>query len=108
MCAHPLPRDWNTPPAPAAAPPLPVIPIGFIHEGVVLRYFSPITTVGTPQSAAAQELRMECMFPADDATDTRGTGSCSTRTRRRADDAQEALMKSMNARSAGGTRRRPG
>lgn len=71
MCAHPLPRDWNTPPAPAAAPPLPVIPIGFIHEGVVLRYFSPITTVGTPQSAAAQELRMECMFPADDATDAR-------------------------------------
>ncbi|MEK2605278.1 helix-turn-helix transcriptional regulator [Burkholderia arboris] len=65
------PRDWNTPPAPAAAPSLPVIPIGFIHEGVVLRYFSLITTVGTPQSAAAQELRMECMFPADDATEAR-------------------------------------
>lgn len=65
------PRDWKTPPAPAAAPSLPVVPIGFIHEGVVLRYFSLITTVGTPQSAAAQELRMECMFPADDATDAR-------------------------------------
>ncbi|MBY8603825.1 helix-turn-helix transcriptional regulator [Burkholderia arboris] len=65
------PRDWKTPPAPAAAPSLPVIPIGFIHEGVVLRYFSLITTVGTPQSAAAQELRIECMFPADDATDAR-------------------------------------
>lgn len=36
-----------------------------------LRYFSLVTTVGTPQSAAAQELRMECMFPADDATDAR-------------------------------------
>ena len=65
------PRDWKTPPAPTAAPSLPVIPIGFIHEGVVLRYFSLITTVGTPQSAAAQELRIECMFPADDATDAR-------------------------------------
>ncbi|WP_322082291.1 helix-turn-helix transcriptional regulator [Burkholderia sp. BCC1972] len=65
------PRDWKTPPAPAAAPSLPVVPIGFIHEGVVLRYFSLITTVGTPHSAAAQELRMECMFPADDATDAR-------------------------------------
>ncbi|WP_241302244.1 helix-turn-helix transcriptional regulator [Burkholderia stabilis] len=65
------PRDWNTPPAPAAAPAMPVIPIGFVHEGVVLRYFSLVTTVGTPQSAAAQELRMECMFPADDATEAR-------------------------------------
>ncbi|MCA7921318.1 helix-turn-helix transcriptional regulator [Burkholderia cenocepacia] len=65
------PSDWNTPLAPAAAPSLPVIPIGFVHEGVVLRYFSLVTTVGTPQSAAAQELRMECMFPADDATDAR-------------------------------------
>ncbi|AOI75184.1 transcriptional regulator [Burkholderia sp. NRF60-BP8] len=37
----------------------------------MLRDFSPVTTVGTPQSAAAQELRMECMFPADDATDAR-------------------------------------
>ncbi|VWB61691.1 transcriptional regulator [Burkholderia lata] len=65
------PRDWKTPPAPAAAPSLPVIPIGFVHEGVVLHYFSLVTTVGTPQSAAAQELRMECMFPADDATEAR-------------------------------------
>ncbi|WP_175917465.1 helix-turn-helix domain-containing protein [Burkholderia pyrrocinia] len=65
------PRDWKTPPVPAAAPAQPVIPIGFVHEGVELRYFSLITTVGTPQSAAAQELRMECMFPADDATEAR-------------------------------------
>ena len=65
------PSDWASPPAPAAAPLLPVIPIGFVHEGVVLRYFSLVTTVGTPQSAAAQELRMECMFPADDAADAR-------------------------------------
>ncbi|CAG9249318.1 hypothetical protein [Burkholderia cepacia] len=41
------------------------------QHGPLLRYFSLVTTVGTPQSAAAQELRMECMFPADDATDAR-------------------------------------
>jgi hypothetical protein len=34
----------------------------------VLRYFSPITTIGTPPSAAAREPRIACMFPADDAT----------------------------------------
>ena len=71
LLAAPMRRaTGKTPPAPAAAPSLPVIPIGFVHEGVVLRY-SLVTTVGTPQSAAAQELRMECMFPADDATEAR-------------------------------------
>ncbi|MDN7454069.1 transcriptional regulator [Burkholderia cenocepacia] len=33
----------------------------------MLRYFSPITTIGTPQSAAAREPRIACMFPAGDA-----------------------------------------
>ena len=28
-----------------------------------------VTTVGTPQTIAAQELRLECMFPADEATE---------------------------------------
>jgi hypothetical protein len=28
-----------------------------------------VTTVGTPQTIAAQELRIECMFPADAATE---------------------------------------
>jgi hypothetical protein len=35
----------------------------------VLNYFSMVTTVGTPQTIAAQELRIECMFPVDDATE---------------------------------------
>jgi hypothetical protein len=30
-----------------------------------------VTTVGTPQTVAAQELRIECMFPVDDVTETR-------------------------------------
>ena len=51
-------------------PPLtPVIPIGFIKDDKVLNYFSMVTSVGTPQTVAAQELRIECMFPTDEATE---------------------------------------
>jgi hypothetical protein len=50
---------------------MPVIPLGFVSEGIILRYFSMVTTVGTPQTIAAQELRVECMFPADEATEAR-------------------------------------
>ncbi|WP_144113259.1 helix-turn-helix transcriptional regulator [Paraburkholderia sp. BCC1886] len=70
LLAYPdVPADWKEPAVPAATPTMPVIPIGFIHEGVVLRYFSMVTSVGAPQTVAAQELRMECMFPADEATE---------------------------------------
>lgn len=55
--------------APSAA--MPVIPIGFVKDGRVMKYFSMVATVGTPQTIAAQELRLECMFPADDETEAR-------------------------------------
>jgi transcriptional regulator with XRE-family HTH domain len=48
----------------------PVIPMSFIKDGLVLNYFSMVTTVGTPQTVAAQEVRIECMFPLDEATET--------------------------------------
>ena len=32
-----------------------------MKDGQVLNYFSMVTTVGTPQTVAAQELRIECM-----------------------------------------------
>ncbi len=48
----------------------PVIPLTFRKNGKTMRYFSMITTVGTPQTVSAQELRLETMFPADDATET--------------------------------------
>lgn len=54
----------------AAAPAhMPVIPLSFVKDGEVLNYFSMVTTVGDPQTVAAQELRVECMFPADDETE---------------------------------------
>ena len=52
------------------APILPIIPIGFRKGEKLLNYFSLVTTVGTPQTVAAQELRIESMFPADEETES--------------------------------------
>ena len=49
---------------------MPMIPLAFVKDGVTLNYFSMITTVGTPQTITAEELRLECMFPADDFTES--------------------------------------
>ena len=49
---------------------LPMIPLSFERDGAVLNYFSMISTVGAPTTIAAQELRVESMFPADDATES--------------------------------------
>lgn len=55
--------------APARESTLPMVPLCFHKDGLVLRYFSMITTVGTPQTITTQELRIESMFPVDDATE---------------------------------------
>ncbi len=46
----------------------PVVPIEFTKGGRTSSWFSMVSTVGTPQTVAAQELRVECMFPADEST----------------------------------------
>ena len=51
------------------SPGLPMVPLSFIKGGQRLDYFSMITTVGTPLTIAAQELRVECLYPADDVTE---------------------------------------
>lgn len=72
LLAYPdVPGDWKTAPLPSASPAMPVIPIGFVHGADVLNYFSMVTSVGAPQNIAAQELRLECMFPVDDKTEAR-------------------------------------
>lgn len=65
--------EWKWQGTSDSASGMPMVPIGFIKDGAVLNYFSMITTVGTPQTVAAQELRIECMFPADDETAIRHT-----------------------------------
>jgi transcriptional regulator with XRE-family HTH domain len=39
------------------------------HDDLALQFFSTIATLGTPYDITLQELRIECMFPADEATD---------------------------------------
>lgn len=63
--------EWKNPKVTSIAPSMPVIPLSFVKDGIALHYFSMVTTVGTPQTVSAQELRIECMFPADDATENR-------------------------------------
>lgn len=58
--------DWRAPERLSA---LPMIPIRFVKDGATMSYFSLVTTVGTPQTIAAQELRVECLYPADDETE---------------------------------------
>ncbi|MFT4002404.1 MAG: helix-turn-helix transcriptional regulator [Rhizobium sp.] len=60
--------EWRTSPAIENAP---IIPLSFVKDGHVLKFFSLVTTVGTPQMITTQELRVECMFPLDDATEAR-------------------------------------
>ena len=52
----------------------PVVPITFNAGGHVSSWFSMVSTVGTPQLASAQELRVECMFPADARTEANFPG----------------------------------
>jgi transcriptional regulator with XRE-family HTH domain len=61
--------EWKIPNGLSMASALPVVPIGFMLGSERINYFSMVTTVGTPQTIAAQELRVECLFPADDATE---------------------------------------
>jgi transcriptional regulator with XRE-family HTH domain len=49
----------------------PVIDVEFAYADTTLRWFSIISTIGTPIDVTAQELRLEGFFPSDDATATR-------------------------------------
>jgi hypothetical protein len=62
-----VPAAWQS--ADASAPLLPVIPVQFSKEELTLDFFSTVTTLGTPQDITLQEIRIECFFPADEATD---------------------------------------
>jgi transcriptional regulator with XRE-family HTH domain len=57
--------------AAAAATPAtgaPVFDIGFRFGDAELRFFSVVSSIGTPADVTAQELRVETFFPSDDAT----------------------------------------
>jgi transcriptional regulator with XRE-family HTH domain len=70
-----VPAAWRVPDF--GRPLLPVVPVRFRRDGRVLSYFSTVTTLGTPQDAMLQEIRVESFHPADAATasDPRVPGS---------------------------------
>jgi transcriptional regulator with XRE-family HTH domain len=61
-----VPSEWRSPDF--RSPPLPVVPVEWMRDGLALSYFSTVTTLGTPQDAMLQEIRIESFFPADEAT----------------------------------------
>jgi len=68
VLAYPdVPAGLRRPPLATAA--LPVIPVGFDKDGMGFRYFSTVTTLGTPLDVTAQELRIECFYPVDRETE---------------------------------------
>jgi hypothetical protein len=46
----------------------PVLAIHFAKAATSLRLFTTLATLGTPQDVTAQEIRIECFFPADEAS----------------------------------------
>ena len=50
---------------------MPFLPIDFQKDDLHMRFFSAVTTLGTPQDITLQEIRIECFFPADSATEAR-------------------------------------
>lgn len=46
-----------------------VVPLKFRVGQKIISMFSLVTTVGAPSTIAAEEMRLECMFPSDDASE---------------------------------------
>jgi len=62
-----VPRHWRTLDLEASTAPF--LPIEFSKDELSLRYFTTLTSLGTPHDITLQELRIECFFPADEATE---------------------------------------
>ena len=68
LLAYPdVPRHWRRLDLDAST--TPVLPIEFSRDDVTLRYFTTLTSLGTPHDITLQELRIESFFPADEATE---------------------------------------
>jgi transcriptional regulator with XRE-family HTH domain len=68
IMAYPgVPSRWATREF-GGEPPSPVLTVEFRKGDTTLRFFSTITTFGTPRDVTLDELRIECAFPADEAT----------------------------------------
>ncbi len=69
LLAYPdVPRNWRT--VDLDAPTAPFLTIEMQKGDTRLKFFTTLTTLGTPYDITLHELRIESFFPADDATDT--------------------------------------
>jgi transcriptional regulator with XRE-family HTH domain len=67
VLAYPeTPTHWRT--RDVTVPPTPLLTTFFRKGDVELRFFSTITTFGTPHDVTLEELRIECSFPVDEST----------------------------------------
>ncbi len=67
VLAYPgVPAEWRT--RDVGAPPTPLLTTVFRKGSVELRFFSTMTTFGSPHDVTLDEMRIECSFPADEAT----------------------------------------
>lgn len=55
-------------PAQDAGDPPPFLPVSLQRDGVTISLFTTLTTLGTPRDAGLQEMRIECFYPADEAS----------------------------------------
>ena len=62
-----VPRHWRSLDLDASTAPF--LPIEFRKGELTLRYFTALTSLGTPHDIMLQELRVESFFPADEATE---------------------------------------
>jgi hypothetical protein len=68
LLAYPdVPRQWRSLDLDASTAPF--LPIEFKRDDLRLRYFTTLTSLGTPHDITLQELRIESFFPADEATE---------------------------------------
>lgn len=68
VLAYPgVPKRWRALDPSVALTPF--IPVSFAKDGRRFDYFSTVTTLGTPQDITLQELRVECFFPTNVATE---------------------------------------
>ena len=67
VLAYPgVPARWRARELESA--PSPLLATVFRRDGKELRFFSTITTFGTPRDVTVDELHIECCFPEDEAT----------------------------------------
>ena len=68
LLAYPgMPARWRIPDPRASMPP--VLAMRLEKDGLALAFFSTLTALAKPRDVTLEELRIECFYPADDATE---------------------------------------